>query len=573
MSGFVDAEEAPSEIRSVMDAVKTSAYRSASGNGFSRWLFLHVLDITYTIVENWHGQLRLSCGTEMNFSAMAVLSLSQVTHDTRIIDSAVESLRKMHFDRVDYLGLQANAIFHRCSHFLKTIMPPTSRTEPEIKRLLTIMQLLQSIVPRLFRTLMEWRDGGMIKAAGFEKLDAAVGRYAKEELPHYFDVLLPLVDSIFEMKSLPTIFEAGQFVSNQGLRRFWPFASKCTHFMNLRPENRQFVFAKSWMLLHLADLAHIVTTKTVSDGQELDSGETLFVRNLAFVEGDQGVRMWNTILGYIRKFKPKEFANFRYLMLLKTIEAHDPSDPQIVKAAINAILNSFTASFLDGFAQLLYKQLDALVIYTMRVLLKRREELNAGSLLWEHVESVQVPEMPAPTAYSSSAKSRKEKKQRQDRDLLFIDLRTLLNVQSNLSKEKTLFKAVEAITGQEERKGRLAAEKEQIRRDKEKAAMDVLKSFIIENELGTSEQRNKLENLVTLEIICNFLRSRATASPAPAASVPPAPSLSPQWPPLLSEYAKILQYLAFFQPAQFFALVAASPMFQNKEEEIDVVGD
>ncbi|CAI2346405.1 unnamed protein product [Caenorhabditis sp. 36 PRJEB53466] len=354
----------------------------------TRWLFLHVLDITYTIVENWHGQLRLSCGTEMNFSAMAVLSLSQVTHDTRIIDSAVESLRKMHFDRVDYLGLQANAIFHRCSHFLKTIMPPTSRTEPEIKRLLTIMQLLQSIVPRLFRTLMEWRDGGMIKAAGFEKLDAAVGRYAKEELPHYFDVLLPLVDSIFEMKSLPTIFEAGQFVSNQGLRRFWPFASKCTHFMNLRPENRQFVFAKSWMLLHLADLAHIVTTKTVSDEQELDSGETLFVRNLAFVEGDQGVRMWNTILGYIRKFKPKEFANFRYLMLLKTIEAHDPSDPQIVKAAINAILNSFSASFLDGFAQLLYKQLDALVIYTMRVLLKRREELNAGSLLWEHVESV-----------------------------------------------------------------------------------------------------------------------------------------------------------------------------------------
>ncbi|CAI2346457.1 unnamed protein product [Caenorhabditis sp. 36 PRJEB53466] len=200
--------------------------------------------------------------------------------------------------------------------------------------------------------------------------------------------------------------------------------------------------------------------------------------------------------------------------------------------------------------------------------------------------------MPAPTAYSSSAKSRKEKKQRQDRDLLFIDLRTLLNVQSNLSKEKTLFKAVEAITGQEfapilpehpctasapgpvrrERKGRLA-EKEQIRRDKEKAAMDVLKSFIIENELGTSEQRSKLENLVTLEIICNFLRSRATVSPAPAASVPPAPSLSPQLPPLLFEYAKILQYLAYFQPAQFFALVAASPMFQNKEEEIDVVGD
>ncbi|CAI2346467.1 unnamed protein product [Caenorhabditis sp. 36 PRJEB53466] len=201
--------------------------------------------------------------------------------------------------------------------------------------------------------------------------------------------------------------------------------------------------------------------------------------------------------------------------------------------------------------------------------------------------------MPAPTAYSSSAKSRKEKKQRQDRDALFIDLRSLLKVQPSLSKEKTLFKAVEAITGQEfapilpehpctasapgpvrrERKGRLAAEKEQIRRDKEKAAMDVLKSFIIENELGTSEQRNKLENLVTLEIICNFLRSRATASPAPAASVPPAPSLSPQLPPLLFEYAKILQYLAYFQPAQFFALLAASPMFQNKEEEIDVVGD
>ncbi|CAI2346627.1 unnamed protein product [Caenorhabditis sp. 36 PRJEB53466] len=142
--------------------------------------------------------------------------------------------------------------------------------------------------------------------------------------------------------------------------------------------------------------------------------------------------------------------------------------------------------------------------------------------------------MPPPTAYSNSAKSVLESKRREEANALYEEMRYLMKCTDRMSMEDTVARAVETVTGKpfnpalssattsdevgpikQDRK-LSNAKKEQLRRDKLSLGMDALKAFILENTLGTNQQRRKLERLTVLRITCEHLR--ATSTPASVSS-------------------------------------------------------
>ncbi|CAI2346646.1 unnamed protein product [Caenorhabditis sp. 36 PRJEB53466] len=142
--------------------------------------------------------------------------------------------------------------------------------------------------------------------------------------------------------------------------------------------------------------------------------------------------------------------------------------------------------------------------------------------------------MPPPTAYSNSAKSILESKRREEANSLYEEMRYLMKCTDRMSMEDTVARAVETVTGKpfnpvlssaatsdevgpikQDRK-LSNARKEQLRRDKLSLGMDALKAFIVENKLGTNQQRRKLERLTVLRITCEHLR--ATSTPASVSS-------------------------------------------------------
>uniref|UniRef100_A0A8R1EHF4 BHLH domain-containing protein n=1 Tax=Caenorhabditis japonica TaxID=281687 RepID=A0A8R1EHF4_CAEJA len=50
--------------------------------------------------------------------------------------------------------------------------------------------------------------------------------------------------------------------------------------------------------------------------------------------------------------------------------------------------------------------------------------------------------------------------------------------------------------------------REEVRRSKQTVAYNALKQFIFVNELGTEEQREKLEKIVILDVISDYIRSK-----------------------------------------------------------------
>ncbi|EFP04578.1 hypothetical protein CRE_31266 [Caenorhabditis remanei] len=109
------------------------------------------------------------------------------------------------------------------------------------------------------------------------------------------------------------------------------------------------------------------------------------------------------------------------------------------------------------------------------------------------------------------------------------------------SQEDSMFKAIEIITSvnlktkypsqtrektkgmkmtpEEKRRGN--TEREQLRRDKQKDAMDHMREIIRDKKLGTESQREKLEQVTVLQLILDYVRTLPAATVSPSVPVNP----------------------------------------------------
>uniref|UniRef100_A0A8R1HZN9 BHLH domain-containing protein n=1 Tax=Caenorhabditis japonica TaxID=281687 RepID=A0A8R1HZN9_CAEJA len=123
--------------------------------------------------------------------------------------------------------------------------------------------------------------------------------------------------------------------------------------------------------------------------------------------------------------------------------------------------------------------------------------------------------------YKDTSKANLERKRRDQINDKFEVLKSLVNKDgSKMSQEDVLFAAVLYVCGVQlevpkcESLGPLRnikemkRRREEVRRSKQTVAYNELKQFILTNELGTEEQREKLEKLVILDVISDYIRNK-----------------------------------------------------------------